>query len=502
MAHSDRWCNRAAWIAAGLGAALAAVACVLLAMRMLPLGIPRQWFWPLRQTPVHFGWPAALSAAVAVAAAAYVIRLLRLRSRVLPDQFVAGVLFCCLVAFGMMSGLLLAEDYPYLRTAQAACSALSLPYYGAAVAAPDARSLLADYTDPEYQRSVPQRVRTHPPGAVLYFLYARRAVLASPTLMEASHRLLAADGVLPADATLLSHGVSSVTLTGADVAAGLLAGLALTFVGVLAPAALFLVAWAIGDPRTGLLAALLAAAIPSLLLFVPSIDGLGVVMALSALAACLWALRRSSYALAVIGGLVCAAAFIWSIGLLALSLPLAAVLLSYLRDPQQRRAALLLALTIAGTFTAALVLLYLFTGYNAAVNTLQILHVQKQIMAGAGRDRLTWTFLNLYEFAVFLGPMLALTSLAGLACVLRRGGHAGYMGAGLLAALLILNASGSTRGEVGRIWVFFMPLFAVYAAHLRHFITQTSWRWYFPLLLAAQIAVTMFLFAYIIPVQP
>ncbi len=513
IASKAQWCKPLAWLAAGLGLALTVAACVLLWLRMLSLGVAGQWLWPLRQVPVSFGLSTLAGVILVAAAAAYVIHLLRLRSPVKPDQYVLAVLLCCIAALGMMAGLYLAEDYPHARTARATVAIAALPYYGEAVLTDEVSDLLQSYGDFEGRQGLPDRLRTHPPGPVLYFVYARRVILTSPALLELGHRLLASEGIFPADSPRLTFGYTSVRMTAEDVASGLVASLFLGFLGVLTPAALFLVAMAVTEPKTALVSALLAAVIPSLLLFVPSIDGLGTVVVLCALAAFLWSLRRESYALAVLSGLLWAAAFFWSIGLLVLVLPAAAVLTYYIRRPGQRRAALALSAIAAGVFALTFVVLYLAAAYNPVSNIAEILRSQEQIMARAGRGRLAWTFVNLYDFGLFFGPMLAVTSLAGLACALYgsdprgtdsqgRLSHAtGYMGIGLLAAFVLLDASGSTRGEVGRIWVFFMPLFAIYAAHLRSYVAHRWQACYLALLLAAQLATAICLFAYIIPVQ-
>ncbi len=513
MALRPRWCNLVAWLAAALGAVLTVAGCVLLWLRMLPLGLPGQWYWPLRQMLPHF-WPTQFGIIIVAGAAVYVTYLVRPKTAPRVAPYLFGVLTCCCAAFGMMRGLYLAEGYAHLRTAQVTSSVAALPYYGEAVMTDDVGELLRHYGDCEGRKRLPDRLRTHPPGPVLYFVCARRAILASPGLIELGRRQLALEGIAAADAPALVQGYTAVPMTAEDVIAGMVASLLLSFLGVLTPAALFLVAWAITEPKTALVSALLAAVIPSLLLFVPSIDGLGTVVVLGALGTFLWSLRRGSHALAVLSALLWAAAFFWSVGLLVLALPAAAVLVYHLRQARQRRAALAVAGVTAGVFVLTFALLYVAVGYNPVANTAEILVSQGQIMAAAGRDRLAWTLMNMYEFGLFLGPMLAVTSLAGLACALygpdprgsqAQGGARGaiaYLGLGLLAAFVLLDASGSTRGEVGRIWLFLMPLFAIYAAHLRHYVSERAWLWHFPPLLGAQLAIALYLFAYTIPVQP
>lgn len=540
MTASRRRCRTLAVGAVAAGAAVTTATCVLLRIGLLPLGIVGQWTWPLRSQPLTIQPATVAGFVVVIGAAWYVLHLVRSPQPPKRDQTALGVLICCLAAFGLMMGLYQAEPHPYLRAAQAACATHALPYYEHAMATSNLGDLMRGYGDFDGRMGLPDRLRTHPPGPVVYFYHARALVLGSPALLEFGGGLMRSDGVPPEHAPALLVGYTTLPLSGNDMVAGLLTALLLTLTGCAIPALLALTARAIVTSRTALLAALLAATIPSVLLFVPSINGFGVVLGLSALAAYLWALRRGSWVLGALSGLLWAATFFWSIGLLFMALPAAGVLWHLVmgrasespsapddaeapipQSPLQlRTGAGPVAATVAAlaVFSALFLVLYLALGYNAVANVAEIMRAQEQIMAGAERDRLTWLFMNIYEFALFMGPMLLLTSLAGFACALTASRCSAtdeqaescepvsqalrYFGFGLLLAFVLLDVSGSTLGEVGRIWVFLMPLFALFAADAARHLQHRLWPWYLLPIVLAQAAYTYCLLAAIVPVQP
>ncbi|MGH9362106.1 MAG: hypothetical protein ACRD2T_09325, partial [Thermoanaerobaculia bacterium] len=75
------------------------------------------------------------------------------------------------------------------------------------------------------------------------------------------------------------------------------------------------------------------------------------------------------------------------------------------------------------------------------------------------RGYLTWLLGNPYDFALLLGPAVALPALGALALPRLRPTAAVFWG-----TLVLLLLAGSVRGEVGRIWLPFMPWACLLAA--------------------------------------
>lgn len=498
-----------------VGLLVTAAVCTLLRLHLLPLGVPGQWYWPLRAAPLIPSPAMLLGLSTIVVGGAYTISVLR--SGPTRVQAAVAVALCTLGAGTMMMGLYSSEPLANIRTAQVTSSIAALPYYGAAVEAGSMEALVAAWAQDYPRMGQPDRLRTHPPGIAAYYLLARRAILNSGRLTGLARALIAHDGLPPQEAARLAAGRTSVPLSADDVAAGALASLLITLVGALVPAACFFLAAALLPLRHTLQATLLSAVIPSLLVVAPSVEGAGVVLALTASGTLLWAARLATCGpeararrvwallLALLAGLLWAGCVLWTIGLLAPALPVGLVLgRAVLVDPKTRGGALpAIGVAFAG-FVGAQVLIYLLSGYSLPVHVSAIMTAQREIMARVGRDRLTWTWMNLYDFALFLGPALTIAALAGVVRSMRslRGPHAAeWLCLGGLAALVLLDLSGTTRGEVGRIWVFLMPLFAVMA-------TRAAWAQSPPhgtiglaLLAAAQVIHAVVLYAAIVPVK-
>ena len=81
---------------------------------------------------------------------------------------------------------------------------------------------------------------------------------------------------------------------------------------------------------------------------------------------------------------------------------------------------------------------------------------------------LQYGLLNNLEFAVWAGLPLTVLAVGGtwrslLSTVRGKGGLGDMFNVALLGMYLMLNVVGQTRGEVGRLWLFLIPLMAVTA---------------------------------------
>ncbi|MFP3902772.1 MAG: hypothetical protein ACLFWB_00890 [Armatimonadota bacterium] len=484
------------------GVLLAVAVCVLLWLRLLPLGIPGQWEWPWRVPPQSPGLPAIAGFVLLVAAAVYIVFLINSRSP-RSDQYFIAVLLCCICAGVLLGGLFVSQSIPMIRTATATTSIAALPYYGEAVQARTLPRLFGRYGHSEGPSTRPDRLRTHPPGPVVYYLYARRVILSRPALLEVGERLFAHEGVSPETALRFAKQYTIVPLTEEDVIAGTLASLFISLLGALLPAAVFLLVLAVWDTRVALAAAVVSASIPSLVLFVPSIDGAGAIMAISALAAFLWSRRQKRPSLAALSGLLWAAAGFWSVGLLVVAFPAVIAVIRDVVHADTGRQGLVIAGTALGVFVLLFVALFVFCGYRPVANLQEIFRSQAFIMSRSARDRLPWTLMNMYEFALFFGPALLTVSVTGLVSALRGPFRPAvrFLGWGLIAAFVLLVISGTTRGEVGRIWLFLMPMLSAFAAVPVIQMPKRHRWWYLPVLAAAQGLCCLVMYAFIIPVR-
>jgi len=220
------------------------------------------------------------------------------------------------------------------------------------------------------------------------------------------------------------------------------------------------------------LAVLLWLLTPARSLFTPSLDQ-ALPLLLVGAAALAAAGGRATAVKAVAAGLLAAAACFLSYGCLATLPWLALVALgagmeeSREEAPLWRPASLLRPALLGVGFLLPWLALALATGY-APWRDFRIAITAHRAMAVVTRSYATWVGWNLYDFVLLAGPAMVALALAALwpePVDPPRPARAFRLGLwGFWGLLLLLDLSGSVRGEVGRIWLFFMPFAALFAS--------------------------------------
>ncbi|MBE2201755.1 MAG: hypothetical protein IAE79_24300 [Anaerolinea sp.] len=89
----------------------------------------------------------------------------------------------------------------------------------------------------------------------------------------------------------------------------------------------------------------------------------------------------------------------------------------------------------------------------------------------------TWFIFNLVDLFIFAGPVVCIGAVIAATAALhpqrQRHQAAAGLAMGVLLLILLLNLLGSTRGEVGRIWLFLLPLLALAAGSAPAFNAQS-----------------------------
>jgi len=231
-----------------------------------------------------------------------------------------------------------------------------------------------------------------------------------------------------------------------------------------------------GRARPGAVAGavLLFACVPSILLFTPQTDHLILLLTLCSAALLITSLRREGmHALlsAAAGGFCAGAAmFVSFTSIAAMAAWVLAIVLGVVRKKPAAQVVRTGAAALAG-FVAAIAI--------PAALGMNWLEVFRECMAGAhriqvlilGRQYATWVGWNLVDYALFLGPALAIAAAAAAseeARALRsKDPEAAGMFEGratfpfalaMFVMLFLLDLSGKILGETGRIWMFLMPL--------------------------------------------
>lgn len=489
-------------VAVGAGVACAA----LLQAWILPRGHEDVWVWKLRVDrvpPLPWTAPAAILLLVMV-----LVAFDALRTGTAPSGFRCGVLVLCLtLASGALTVSMTSDDrdYPY-RASAAVLADMTMGYYLEARRIDDARAWVRDVDRRTTPGEVPERVATHPPGPVLYFLAARNWILSRPGMVEElTDRFEKRSGDRDAyGATALARKVATFGPDAQDVVIGFWSGVLLTLAACLVVPLCYGVGCALGGARAGLMTAALSAVIPSLICFSPSVDGLGACLAAAVTLCWLWALRRpGSVGLSLLTGAVAYVALFWSFGQAALVAVLGVASLWWWKDTGEAsrplRSVGLLLLGLAGMAVVGGIAL----GYNPVSSFVGSMAAQGQIMQQ--RPYAPAVVWGLYDFVLFAGPALVVMALAGTVLGARRGfaprGFAA-LGMGVAVTLLLLALSASTRGEVGRIWGFLMPLLAAPAA--LPLLSMRSWNLMSAglVLTAAQIALAVVINSNLVLVAP
>lgn len=460
------------WMAYSLvamGAAANTAAAIAVVAWILPRGDVVVWQWPLRTTPVApLPWtlPCSVCLLLAVLAGLDTLREGKTPSRLVCAVLIAALTLCS--GLFMLSLALDDRDFP-LRAPAVILGDVSMGYYVQATRVKDPVHYLQEVRDRTEVGRVPERVATHPPGPVLYFWAARQLLSARPDAVTTLKRVLehwAQDPGL-VGVEMLCRRVCTIGPSAQDVVLAFWAGLGLTLLTPLAVPLLFTLGTLAQGRRAGLVACILGTAVPSLVCFMPSVDGASAVCAAAVLALWMWGLRTRSLLPAIVAGGLWFVGLFWTSGLLALGLPMAVVAWLSGRDRDGQRRALRSAAGCIAAMVALGLVGYLTLGYDPVSSTVRSLRAQSQIMHLTGRPYGPAVLWNLYEFALFVGPGLLALGLVGTMARTRtadgRRPDAG-LGVGVLVTVLVLALSGSTRGEVGRIWGFLMPPLAIPAA--------------------------------------
>ncbi len=471
---------------------------VAVATRWVPFGVPGQWVWrPQLLAPLLLTGEAAaaLMASLVVAASVAALALLKpqLRRTHVAASLVAlatASLCLCLALVSMEPPIpdafrALRGADPWHRPARERLainigaimfSDVAFAYYSEAAQISDVGEFLRNYEQRIRAPETPQRVQTHPAGAVLVPWLLRKGAhgIGGKALLQA------AMGPEPWKSTV--HFLRRATgrwLSEDECAAALMVALVLIAFGPGLCLPTYLLARQVGNRQRALMSAAMVTFVPSSLLFVPGIDQL--VALLGALALWLFCLGMRGgrvWALAGAGVLLALDCFIsigaGSLAVLAAVIALAPVVALWKRKQARRRAARRAAVGI-GILLAGLLLplmtLWPVCGYNAFEVALTAAAQQRAIVVEQWqRTYSAWLMLNLVDFAVFLGPCVAVCAVSWLVGRLRRwdAGRAVLRSDFLLVAfavtLALVDLSGSARAEVGRIWMLLMPCACILAA--------------------------------------
>jgi len=413
---------------------------------------PEEWEWTFRPPGLE-PWPAA--GAALAAAAVIALGLLPARRMALAGSILAGTALTLLLTAAQPAG--------FARVLGSLASRTSFGYLWDAGLAPASRELLADYDGASAELN--QHSRTHPPGTLLAVRALDRLlapVAARFPALAANRAVAEADEAIAREIGRARDRHRRYPRQMAGAATFVALAFLLPFLGALTawPLARASPAPGVFPPAAERLAVAFWLLVPARTLFTPSLDQALPFLLVGAAALAAGAAEAKgmeAWWRAAAAGLALFLACFLTWGYLA-ALPLV-LLIAAGRGRFRWQAPVILG----AAFAVPWIVLRLATGFDApaALRSALALH---RLIAVDNRSYSLWLAWNPYDFALLTGP--AVLGLALFALVARHKESSRWRWPlwgwwALLAALLV---SGSVRGEVGRIWLMWMPFAAVFAA--------------------------------------
>jgi hypothetical protein len=441
-----------------------------------------EWYWPYQlRTPGR--WWAPLAAAAFL----WLVSVLAIGRRETRRAGVAVFLLALFLGNVLLQIAVVYSDRPDVlaELVDRTYSNLSGGYFEPAVLVDDLGDVLRTYPT-QMPAFTSEHAQTHPPGLLLINWSAVQLFSRMPSAAEPLAALVWSRRCI--DLWLLERP--------AAVAAGLLT---MSLLPVVAGGLTVIAAFFLGRrwyrERGAWLAAALVASLPALVLFTPKVDQLFALLGVLTLLCADLALSRSSRIWSLFSGLCLSLASFLSIGNAALVVPV--LFLFSLRSkhrsrqwPFRERLNLLVPFVLG---VMSLWLLYWLLSGVAPWRVAAVAMSRHYQLVTLHRRYSWWLAYNFVDLLLYAGIVIVVgVFAAALGAWKNRGGKGiernQLVAFGLVALLLLLDVSGSTRAEVGRIWLFFMPLLAISAAG---FWNRMSMRRPLALVIALQLLLTV-----------
>lgn len=404
------------------------------------------WHWPYHLRPVNRWWVSFLAAAGITAVTALWQR------KKLPTW--AGLTLLALTFLTLQIGILYADN-PNIQ-AELINRTLAVQtngYFWTAANTPNLNDTLRTYPQ-QMAAYESDHTRTHPPGLVV-----------------ANWAVISLLGRVPGAAKWLAQPAWAARCTDlwlfaqpAHTAAALVVWAWLPL--LLAALSVWPAYW-LGEqmqPGAGMLTAVFVAATPALTLFAPLPDPIYVPLTLLTLLFFDKGLRNGRLRHLFLSGLLLSVSTFLSLGNAALGLVLLLVGLWHWWQTGTKNAAFWWRGVLVFALGAGSIWGIYWLGWQ--VPPWEIARTgmaQHYNLATSQRSYTTWLWGNLVDFALFAG----LAAILGFAQTVWQGlkstrpSSPAVWAAAAAVLLILLDLSGSTRGEVGRIWLFLMPLIAL-----------------------------------------
>lgn len=421
-----------------------------------------RWTYAIPGVPGRYILPALLVFAY-TAVAFFWARSLALAARPSRKKQIGLLIFCALSVPMLQLALLSAESPDVIEQLFfRAVSAGSSGFFSVGSIIDDSSLFLANY--PELMPTFPVHPQRYPPGLPLLFYWVRQ-----PLSMAGFGE--------SAGAFLRPYQCTDLTLMRIpnEVLGTAVLQMFLPFISGLVIFPMFGLARRALGWQTAVWSVVLYPLIPSFALWAGRWDQFFPLLTVTAWYLLVVGLVENRRAFLFAAGFVLALASFFSFGLVVMLAPMGiwALLWLFAQRTEQSWSNVVIN---GGVFLTGLMVLWLFVQVRYSSGLLDIWQVSMSYHLGLARSYWTWLGYHLYDFGMFLGVPLALLCLfAFFYALLNLKNEIIAFPIAYGLGVLILNFSGTARGEVARVWIFLTPFAVICAVWAVTRLSRKSW---------------------------
>ena len=410
------------------------------------------WHWPYLLRPFTRWWPAMLAGAIFLLILGWWLQ--REQSSEVETPLVLTIL--AVVIFVLQLGLIYASR-PQIA-AELIDRTLAVQtngYFWTAANVDDLETMLRQYPA-AMGNFESEHAQTHPPGLILLNWLTIQLMAGQLQAAEAIARQV--QPLRCTDLWLLNQETAVPAALGIWAILPLLAASTIVFPAYKLAASL--------SNSTSSKLAVSTGLIPSLLLFAPLPDQLFCILTLFVVISFYYGWRNKKNWLFLLAGILLSLATFLSIGNAAILVLLGTYALINLWLKPEKRSHIIVW---AGLFVFGLITVWLIFWAGWGITPWAIIQTgmsQHYELVTSQRSYTTWFGFNLLDLILFAGLPAMVAFVFLLTTVAQTIHHRSLTDNQIIALstavlILILDISGSTRGEVGRIWLFLMPLILI-----------------------------------------
>ncbi len=411
---------------------------------------PDEWRWTLRsiQSPERLLVPIIALGLYVFITARWLNRSVFSAEKFLLFITVAAAIIQFALAFAV-------SRYPLLEFFGPTVSVHNSGYFSTAIANNDLTSLLSNY--PQIMPSLPIHAQSHPPGPIMMQRLGWEFFQALPPL---------ADSIAMPLRALQCHNPGLMALDNPQIASALI-GMLIPLIGALAVWPMYAFGKRIIGSQAALIAVALFPIMPLFALWPTQWDQVYPLLLFTSLYFMHTGLESRSIAKVFLAGIPLSIATFFSVGNVVLIAIVALYGFTYhLAISPSRHLSISHSLVLVVSFLLGCASIWIGYALIYRVNPIDVLSTGSRLAfesTTGNRSYLLWLLWNPIDFITFLGLPIAVLLLLNLKKILKPSKSLLPLVVATFATFILLDLSGSVRGEVGRLWIYFGPLMLLIA---------------------------------------